>query len=66
MKPQYITRDQALYYEVASHWLSPFIWFKWGQSLMGWYIANKIRRKYKRYQRSINGAALVAILKQKE
>lgn len=44
-----LTIKQCLDYEVRSHWLVTWIWFDWGQNLMGRYIAWKVLRKYKRY-----------------
>lgn len=47
-----ISIDQILDYEIRSHWLSPWIWFKWGQVIMGRYFARRIKTKYKRYKKS--------------
>lgn len=44
---------QILEYECHSHWLAPYISFKWGQELLGKYIANKVNRKYRRYSYSL-------------
>lgn len=48
-----LTIKQCLDYEVRTHWLASWIWFEWGQRLMGSYIAGKVSRKYKRYSWSI-------------
>lgn len=36
-------------YEVRSSLIAQFIWFGWGQKLMGRYFAWKVNVKYKRY-----------------
>jgi len=41
-------------YEINSHWLASYIWFEWGQLLMGKYFAWKVNRKYKRHCKIIN------------
>ena len=48
-----LTMNQALLYEVHSHWLAPYISFSWGQELIAMYIAKKVFRKYKRYSHSM-------------
>ena len=54
MKKRYIRTDrlsvdEIIRYETHSHWLARWVWFSWGQKIMGWYIALKVKRKYKRY-----------------
>ena len=41
--------NEALDYEIKSHWLASYISFGWGQEIMAWWIANKVKRKWKRY-----------------
>ena len=58
MKKRYIRTDrhsvdEILRYEVHSHWLARWVWFSWGQKIMGRYLAFKVRRKYKRYLYSL-------------
>lgn len=38
-----------LEYEVKSSWIAKFIWFKWGQELLGLYFAKKTEIKYNRF-----------------
>ena len=40
---------EALNYEIKSHWLASHISFGWGQEIIAWWIANKVKRKWKRY-----------------
>jgi len=40
---------EALDYEIKTHWLAAYISFSWGQEILGWMIANKVKRKWKRY-----------------
>ena len=40
---------EALNYEIKSHWLASYISFGWGQEIIAWWIANKVKRKWKRY-----------------
>jgi len=46
--------SDALDYEIRSNWIASFIWFGWGQELLGRYFAWKVKRKHKRYKKSIN------------
>lgn len=39
-------------YEARCSWLAGWIWWDWGQVLMGKYLGWKVRRKYKRYLQS--------------
>lgn len=48
-----MTLNDILKYEVHSNWLTPYVFFGWGQDMLGWYIGKKVNRKYKRYLRSI-------------
>ena len=48
-----LSMKQILEYECHSHWLASWISFNWGQELIGWYIARKVARKYKRYLYSL-------------
>lgn len=48
-----LSMTEVLNYEVHSHWIASWIGFSWGQELMGWYIARKVRRKYRRYLYSL-------------
>ena len=41
--------NEALAYEIKSHWLASYISFGWGQEIIAWWIANKVKRKWKRY-----------------
>ena len=41
--------NEALEYEIKSHWLASYISFGWGQEIIAWWIANKVKRKWKRY-----------------
>ena len=41
--------NEALDYEIKSHWLASYISFGWGQEIIAWWIANKVKRKWKRY-----------------
>ncbi len=51
--------NDILNYEVHSNWLAPYIFFGWGQYLLGWYIGKKVNRKYKRYLRSMDFRARI-------
>lgn len=44
-----LTIEEILDYEARSSWLARWIWFSWGQELMGSYLAYKVNKKYKRY-----------------
>ena len=48
-----LSMNDILLYEVHSNWLTSWIGFSWGQEIMGWYIAKKVNRKYKRYLYSL-------------
>ncbi len=52
-KTNRLTIQEILDYEVHSNWLAAWISFSWGQEIMGWYIAQKVKRKYKRYKQSL-------------
>ena len=41
--------NEALDYEIKSHWLAAYISFSWGQEIIAWWIVNKVKRKWKRY-----------------
>lgn len=45
--------DMIIEYEVRSSWWTPYVSWKWGQELAGSYIAWKVKRKYRRYKKSI-------------
>lgn len=45
--------NHILNYEVHSNWLAPYVFFGWGQDILGWYIGQKVKRKYKRYLSSM-------------
>lgn len=47
--PLYITRAQALAYEVSSSWWAGMVSWKWAQDLAARYFAWKVKRKYNRY-----------------
>lgn len=48
-----LSMGDILSYEVHSNWIASWIGFSWGQEIMGWYIARKVNRKYKRYLYSL-------------
>lgn len=59
------TRSEVLDYEIRSHWLASWIWFGWGQDLLGIYFAWKVSRKYKRYSWSILMAERIKKVKER-
>ena len=54
-----ITMMQALDYEVKSSWWSGLIFWNWGRDLAGTYFANKVKRKYRRYTKSVEHQNLI-------
>ena len=43
--------NEALDYEIKSHWLASYISFGWGQEIIAWWIVNKVEKI--RSQRSL-------------
>ncbi len=48
-----IPRPLILYYEVHASWWAPWLFCDWMHTLAGKYFAWKVKRKYARYQRSL-------------
>lgn len=49
-----LTIEECLEYELRSHCFASWIWFRWGQNLMGSYMAWKVRTKHNKYIRSMD------------
>jgi hypothetical protein len=54
---------EILDYEVRSHWLASRIGFSWGQDLIARHLANKVRRKHRRYLHSLETQEYIKGLK---
>lgn len=52
MKVPKVSVMQALDYEVRASWWMSFVWFSWGHTMVGKYLAWKVRRKHRRYNES--------------
>ena len=48
-----ISLSDILEYEIRSGYFAQFVWFEWGQELIGSYFAWKTTRKYSRYMKSL-------------
>lgn len=53
------TQSEILNYEAYSSVLAQYIWFDWGQELMGKYLAWKVRRKHARYVENMRRGAIL-------
>ncbi len=55
MKPiNKLSIKEILDYEINSSWTAGFIWFNWGREIIGSYFARKVKRKHKRYSKSLD------------
>lgn len=53
------TPSEILNYEAYSSLPAQYIWFDWGQKLMGMYLAWKVRRKHARYVKNMRRGAIL-------
>lgn len=58
-----ITPEQAALYEIHSSWWAQWVFWSWGQDLAGSYFAWKVRRKWKRYRKSVTAHNKIALRK---
>lgn len=58
-----ITPEQAALYEIHSSWWAQWVFWSWGQDLAGSYFAWKVRRKWKRYRKSVTAHNEIALRK---